>query len=55
MIKTPTNMRLSEEARMLMKRLGQKLGLTDTSVMEMAIRKLAETEGVRKEQLVATK
>jgi hypothetical protein len=47
MTKTPMNMRLSDEARTLMKSLGQKLGLDETSVVEMAVRKLAEAEGVR--------
>lgn len=47
MTKTPMNMRLSDEARTLMKRLGQKLGIDETSVVEMAVRRLAEAEGVR--------
>lgn len=47
MTKTPMNMRLSDEARTLMKRLGQKLGIDETSVVEMAVRKLAEAESVR--------
>ena len=47
MHKIPMNMRLSEEARQLMKRLAQKLGITETSVIEMSVRKFAEAEEVR--------
>lgn len=49
MLKKPTNMRLSEEAKQLLDRLAHKLGINETSVVEMAVRKLAEAEGVREQ------
>jgi hypothetical protein len=39
-----TSYRLSEEAQELLGRLSSRLGLTKTSVLEMAIRKLAYAE-----------
>ena len=46
-MKIPTNMRLSEEAKQLLIILSQKLGVSETSIIEIAVRKFAETERVR--------
>ena len=43
----PTSIRLSEEGKQLRKLLAQKLGLSESAVVELAIRKLAEAERVR--------
>jgi len=42
-----TSIRLTPEAKDLIERLSQKLGINQTSVIEMAIRVLAEKENVR--------
>jgi predicted DNA-binding protein len=42
-----TSIRLTSEAKELIERLSQKLGINQTSVIEMAIRVLAEKEKVR--------
>ncbi len=42
----PTSLRLSEEGKQLRKLLAKKLGLSESAVVELAIRKLAESEGV---------
>jgi predicted DNA-binding protein len=42
-----TSVRLTAEAKDLIERLSQKLGINQTSVIEMAIRVLAERENVR--------
>lgn len=42
-----TTVRLTPEAKELIKRLSAKLGINQTSVLEMAIRVLAEKENVR--------
>jgi predicted DNA-binding protein len=42
-----TSIRLTPEAKELIARLSQKLGVNQTSVIEMAIRVLAEKEKVR--------
>lgn len=42
----PTSIRLSEEGKQLRKLLAKKLGLSESAVVELAIRKLAETERV---------
>lgn len=44
--KNPTSFRLSPEAFNLITKLCEKLGLSKASVLEMAIRKLAEQEGI---------
>ena len=44
--KIPKAFRLSENAVDLLTRLCEKLGLSQASVLEMSIRKLAEQEGV---------
>lgn len=47
MPKKPTSIRLSDEARRLKAKLAKKLGIDETAVIEMGIRKLANTEGVK--------
>jgi predicted transcriptional regulator len=47
--KIPTTFRLSDEAKDLLEGLGKKLGLSDTAVVEMAIRRLAEQENINRE------
>jgi predicted nucleic acid-binding protein len=44
-IKTNTTIRLSDEAREIMRALSAKLGISQSSVMELALRRLAEAEG----------
>jgi predicted transcriptional regulator len=41
-----TSIRLTPEAKRLLSRLAQKLGVTQAAIIEMAIRKFAEREGV---------
>ena len=45
----PTSLRLSEEGKQLRKLLAKKLGLSESAVIELAIRKLAEREGVTRD------
>ena len=45
--KHTTSIRLTPEAKELIERLSQKLGINQTSVIEMAIRVLADKENVR--------
>lgn len=47
MTKLHSTYRLSEEAKRLMQLLAQKLGVNQTTVLEIAVRKLAEAEGVK--------
>jgi predicted DNA-binding protein len=42
----PTSIRLSEEGQQLRKLLAKKLGLSESAVIELALRRLAEMEGV---------
>lgn len=42
-----TSIRLSAEADRLIKALADRLGLKQSSVIELAVRKLAEQEGLR--------
>lgn len=42
-----TNFRLSEYCKKLLTVLSQKLGINNTSVVELAVRKLAEKEKVK--------
>jgi predicted DNA-binding protein len=42
-----TSIRLTLDAKELIERLSQKLGINQTSVIEMAIRVLAEKESLR--------
>ena len=43
----PTSIRLSEEGKQLRKFLAKKLGLSESAIVELALRRLAEAEGVR--------
>jgi predicted transcriptional regulator len=45
--KKSTSIRLSDEARRLVTELAKKLGVHKSSILEMAIRKLAEKEGLK--------
>jgi predicted DNA-binding protein len=44
MMKKHTSYRISEEGKQLLKLLSQRLGLNETAVIEMAIRKLSRDE-----------
>ncbi len=46
-MKRSTSLRLSNQARELLASLAKHLGISQTAVLEIAIRKLAETEGVK--------
>lgn len=45
--KTNTSVRLSPEADRLLKELAKKLGVSQSAIIELAIRKYAESEGVK--------
>lgn len=45
--KLPNSYRLSEEARNLIVRLAEHLGLSQANVIEMAVRQLARREGIK--------
>ena len=45
--KQPTSLRLSPEAKRLLAELARKLGVTQAAIVEMAIRRFAESEGVK--------
>lgn len=45
--KQATSIRLSPEAKSLLENLASKLGVTQASIIEIAIRRLAEIEGVK--------
>lgn len=45
--KGPTSFRLSPEALRLIKELSERLGLSQASVVELAVRKLASGEALR--------
>lgn len=51
-IKKPTSIRLSEEGKHLRKLLAERLGLSESAVIELALRRLAEMEGVRRDKSV---
>lgn len=44
--KTTTSLRMTPEAKRLLQELAKKLGISQTSVIEIAIRRLAEIEKV---------
>lgn len=46
-MKRSTSLRLSDQARELLVKLKKKLGINQTSVLELAIRRLAEAEGIK--------
>jgi len=45
--KKPTSIRLSEEAKRLRKLLAQHMGVSESAVLELAIRELAEKKGIK--------
>jgi predicted DNA-binding protein len=47
MNKQLTSIRLSEEAKRLRKLLAQHLGISESAVLELAIRALAEQKGIK--------
>jgi DNA-binding PadR family transcriptional regulator len=47
MVKKHTSYRISEEGKQLIKLLARRLGVTETAVVEMAIREMAEKRGVK--------
>lgn len=47
--KQATSIRLTPEAKRLVKELAKRLGVSQTAIMEIAIRRLAESEGVQQE------
>lgn len=49
MAKKQASYRMSAVAKALLAQLAQKLGLSQTAVIELAIRRLAEAEGVKAE------
>jgi len=48
--KKPTSIRLSVEGKRLQKALADKLGLSESAVIELALRRLAEQEGIEREK-----
>lgn len=47
MTKHPTSFRLSDEGIALLAKLAERLGLSQASTIELAVRKLAKREGVK--------
>lgn len=47
--KSNTSVRLTPEAAHLLKALAKKLGISQTAILELAIRRMAEQEGVKGE------
>lgn len=45
--KTPMHMRLTGTARRLMEKMAKKKGISQTAVVELAVRLMAEQEGVK--------
>lgn len=48
--KVQSSIRLTEDAKQLRKLISDKLGLSESAVVELAIRRLAELEGVKVKQ-----
>ena len=46
-MKRSTSLRLSDQARELLAKLAKHLGISQTAVLEIAIRKLADMEGIK--------
>ncbi len=46
MVKKHTSYRISDEGKRLIKVLAQKLGVSETAVVEMAVREMAEKRGI---------
>ncbi|HEX4207251.1 MAG TPA: hypothetical protein VHZ51_24240 [Ktedonobacteraceae bacterium] len=49
--KKPTSIRLSEEGKRLRKLLAKRLGVSESAVLELALRRLAEMEGIKREDI----
>jgi hypothetical protein len=47
--KKPTSIRLSDEGKRLRKALSERLGISESAVLELALRRLAEMEGIKRE------
>ena len=47
--KTPMNLRLTGTAKRLMAAMAQKKGISQTAVVELAVRMMAEAEGIKAE------
>jgi predicted DNA-binding protein len=47
MIKKQTSIRFSPTATILLKKLSERLGISQSAVVELAIRTLAKQEGIR--------
>ena len=47
MKKHPTTIRLSDEAKRLRKLLALQMGISESAVLELAIRELAEKRGIK--------
>jgi len=47
MKKKPTSVRLSDDAKRLIAKLSLKLGISQTAIIELAIREKAKREGIR--------
>jgi antitoxin component of RelBE/YafQ-DinJ toxin-antitoxin module len=45
--KKPTSIRLSEDGKRIRKQLAKKLGLSESAIVELALRRLAEVEGLK--------
>jgi predicted transcriptional regulator len=43
----PTSVRLSDDAKRLIKLMSQKLGISQTAIIELAIREKAKREGIK--------
>ncbi len=51
MTKKKTSIRFSETATILLKLLSERLGISQSAVVELAIRRLAKQEGIRSERM----
>jgi predicted transcriptional regulator len=49
--KKQTSIRLSDTAKKLVQRIGERLGMSQSAVLELAIRTLAKREGIREEDV----
>ena len=49
MVKKHTSYRISEEGKQLLKMLARLLGVSETAVLEMSIREMAQKKGVKVE------
>jgi predicted transcriptional regulator len=44
--KKPTAVRLTDDGKLLLEKMAKRLGVSQTAIMEMAIREMAERRGV---------